>query len=341
MLAGLEAGTRLLGLHFPRVNRPARGDGEYFRFDPRRGWAHLAHARGVSDLGGPDRGLVRINALGLRGDEPLPRRPGVPRIALLGDSYVFGVGVDEPHTAAALLAETLGQRTGSRPDVFNLGVAGYSTDQQWLLLEELAPQLDLDLVVHVACDNDFEANRQDFVFGRYRKPFFVRGASGLEPRNQPVPELNAAEGARLWLAEHVNVWNAVRTRRANWPPLQRVIDAFQVAPVHETGDDPVLLTFDLVMAQRAVAARHGAAYAVTNTGHRGEVIERFQALRFRLRREGVPVFGLQNVLEAARRDRPGEHWDFPRDAHWNVDAHRLAATEIADRLLDLGLVAPR
>ena len=76
----------------------------------------------------PDRALVRINALGLRGPEVAPKRPGVFRVLVFGDSYAFGVGVDEENVLTSELERLLSEDalSGVEVEVLNLGVAGYS-----------------------------------------------------------------------------------------------------------------------------------------------------------------------------------------------------------------------
>jgi hypothetical protein len=44
---------------------------------------------------------IRINAAGLRGAELGPKTPGKERILVLGDSFVFGVGVEDTETFTA------------------------------------------------------------------------------------------------------------------------------------------------------------------------------------------------------------------------------------------------
>ena len=71
-----------------------------------------------------------------------------------------------------------------------MGVSGYSTDQELLLLERLGSELDPDIVVLIVCDNDYNANSEDFVYQRYYKPYFDIDDEGeLYLRNVPVPTL--------------------------------------------------------------------------------------------------------------------------------------------------------
>ena len=97
---GLAEGlARLSGLE---ARGAVRGDRGLWRYEALRGWGLIPGALGEDNRGGPDRGAVRVNAQGFRGpDFARSKGPGTRRILLLGDSFGFGVGVDEPHTVTA------------------------------------------------------------------------------------------------------------------------------------------------------------------------------------------------------------------------------------------------
>jgi GDSL-like lipase/acylhydrolase family protein len=333
MVVLFEAGTRAVGLRYPRLPRPGEsGDRGLWVYHASRGWAPAPGATGTAFLGGPDRAEVRINSLGLRGPE-LSRVPpaGRRRVLVLGDSFVFGVGVDEGHTFSAELARELGEAY----EVVNAGVSGYSTDQEYLLFQELGQPLGASLVVLVMCDNDFAGNVQDFAYGAYYKPYYEPGPEGLGLRNQPVPRRTRGEEARLWLGQRSNAWNALReaTRR-----LTGSEGWLGVARPRVTHADPVAVTAALVLALRDAAAAGGAPLVVFNTGHRGEDTTRFHALRPALRREGVPLLGFEETMALARAENPAGQWDFGHDTHWGVDAHRLAGRVGAAFLRKVGVV---
>jgi hypothetical protein len=94
-------------------------------------------------------------------------------VLVLGDSYVFGLGVDEENLFTTHLEQLLASRSNRTVEVVNMGVPGYSTDREILLLEELGLKLFPDLVVRVVCDNDFDANTEDFAYRRYFKPYSI------------------------------------------------------------------------------------------------------------------------------------------------------------------------
>jgi lysophospholipase L1-like esterase len=99
---------------------------------------------------------VSTNSLGLRGPEPREPRP-TTRVLMLGDSCTFGLGVDDDATAAAQLQKLFDlerERGGPSVEVVNGGVVGYSSFQGAKLLEELAPQLQPDVVTACFGFND-------------------------------------------------------------------------------------------------------------------------------------------------------------------------------------------
>jgi lysophospholipase L1-like esterase len=94
----------------------------------------------------------RINREGFRGPEPLDKRPGVRRIAVLGDSIVFGYWV----AAADAFPGQLGALLGPRTETLNLGVPGYNLDQEVENLRLRVDALRPDVVVFGFCLNDLE-----------------------------------------------------------------------------------------------------------------------------------------------------------------------------------------
>lgn len=80
--------------------------------------------RGVLQVQGPT--TVAINQLGLRGPELPAKQPGERRLLVLGDSMVFGYGVEAAEALPAALASSLAA-AGKPFTVGNAGVPGYGS----------------------------------------------------------------------------------------------------------------------------------------------------------------------------------------------------------------------
>ena len=78
---------------------------------------------------GPASLFLATNRLGLRGQEP--DFPPAGEVMLLGDSYVQGYFLSERETIPAALSRRISGY------VYNLGVGGYSTDQEYTLLQRV------------------------------------------------------------------------------------------------------------------------------------------------------------------------------------------------------------
>jgi lysophospholipase L1-like esterase len=84
-----------------------------------------------------------------RGRPPEPAPPGLLRVAVIGDSVVYGSSLDAADVPGSCLARSLAERgwTPDRVAVISLGVPGYSTIQLDLLLAEALGTLHPDAVV--------------------------------------------------------------------------------------------------------------------------------------------------------------------------------------------------
>jgi lysophospholipase L1-like esterase len=156
----------------------------FWRHDPLLGWAHIANADGSFNSHG-FKSTVKINSKGFRDIERTYEHDGSKyRIAVLGDSMVWGWGVQQEETFTALL-----ERRCRGLEALNFGVSGYGTDQELLLLHQEVFRYHPQLVVAVIMENDFGTNMRQSVFLGYEKPLYqFDGQGGLVLVNVPVPE---------------------------------------------------------------------------------------------------------------------------------------------------------
>lgn len=136
--------------------------------------------------------LVRTNQTGFRCErEFVPERtPGTKRVLIFGDSFTAGDGVSNPKRYTDVL-----ERLVPDLEVYNFGLSGTGTDQQYLIWREWARPLAADLVIlMVAVENIRRVNSRSRLFlgdkGEeriYAKPYFELTDGVLQLRGIPVP----------------------------------------------------------------------------------------------------------------------------------------------------------
>jgi carbamoyltransferase len=121
------------------------------RHDPQIGHLFVPNLNGriPNELGGY---YVRTNSLGFRSDiEFITKRSGRPRIFFFGDSQTAADGCSNSERFSELVGETFDA------EVFNYGLSGSGTDQQLLIFEHFAKDVEADLIVLGVCVENIEA----------------------------------------------------------------------------------------------------------------------------------------------------------------------------------------
>ncbi|MBI1381708.1 MAG: hypothetical protein GC161_11555 [Planctomycetaceae bacterium] len=149
---------------------------------------------------------LSTNALGLRGPEiALPKPTGHYRVLMIGDSVVYGWGVDDADTFVRRLeVEWNGRGDWRTYEIINAGHLVYDTVQQLALLRELGPVVQPDFVVLVYVVNDVEPTRD-----------LVEDHLGLPREPDPMVESGAPEPS--WLAD------AAANIHPIWPHLAALL----------------------------------------------------------------------------------------------------------------------
>lgn len=143
----------------------------------------------------------RSNAQGFRSVRDFSGKAGGTRIALTGDSFSFGTGVELEETFAARIEQL-------RPAyaVYNLAMPGYGIDQMWMSLRQSLP-LKPDLIIVAFVDQDFDRSLTAYRLTEgFNKPTFVLEDGELRPQR---PGDRKSFLIRL-LERHSRIWNAGR-----------------------------------------------------------------------------------------------------------------------------------
>jgi hypothetical protein len=109
---------------------------------------------------------IDSNRYGMRErDFEVPKPAGLVRIALLGDSYVYGNAVDADARLGAVLERELAARSGARIECLHVGMLGWNLEAECAFLRRSLDALEPDLVIHVSVENDLEDSADARGFG--------------------------------------------------------------------------------------------------------------------------------------------------------------------------------
>jgi hypothetical protein len=170
-----EGLIRLTGLGNVSLSR-----GSFHAFDPEAGWICRAGADTDYEQPGSFRVRVSVNSRGLRDREhALPKPAGTRRVVCLGDSFMWGYGVEEEEMLSRAL-----EREVPGTETVNLGANGYSTVQELVRFETEGVRHSPDAVLLLVCWNDLEDNLDDKDGGRPAARVGEDGA--LSILNRPV-----------------------------------------------------------------------------------------------------------------------------------------------------------
>jgi lysophospholipase L1-like esterase len=262
----------------------------------------------------------RFNALRFRDPEPEPKRPGVLRVLVFGDSFAEGQGVKEADTLARRLGRLLDVLAPRRFEVRNAGRRGLDFPE---LSEAFAAALAYqpDVVVYALVLNDavqppeFRARQgfvNDWILDRQRPPDAEEEPGGLRFAGFVRSRLEAWRVGRATTRFYLDMWS---DRNPGWRETQE----------------------RMRMMQRILAAR-GARLVVAPWPL---FVGLEDGYSFLPAHEAIARFCLSagiahhELLAAFRGRRTAELWVHPVDHHPNEIAHRLAAESLAPRLLEL------
>lgn len=160
--------------------------------------------------------MIRTNSYGMRDDEPRTNLDAsVRRIAVLGDSFTFGFGVEGEYTYPNVLEKLLNERAEDGDyDVLNFGVGGYSTRDEALVLQQIVGDWDLDLIVVGYCLNDPEIDPVQPLHSYYQDVEWWQHSEVLRlcakvKHRWEIFELGAGDYHRYLHAEDERKWRSV------------------------------------------------------------------------------------------------------------------------------------
>ncbi|MCC6694575.1 MAG: SGNH/GDSL hydrolase family protein [Candidatus Hydrogenedentes bacterium] len=323
------------------------------RYDPTLGWTLVP--RWTGEHRNTDFEVkYQINALGFRDDSPPPDRNPGNLLAVMGDSFTFGFGVNDGDTFVRHLNEV----APSLGAFVNFAVPGYSTDQEVLLLErsilKLRPRAVL-LVVYLG--NDIFDNELAYpIQVSLGKPRFILEGDALKLMNTPVPPMrkpasNSREDLRtavlgepsalseFWslFARHSVLLTRFQDRAADWRDhtgefSQRYDSALALfAALIKRAEDGCegagCRLVMVVIGGRSTIEQPGSLSAQYQEFLRAAILDSAAT-------NGIAVIDIATFLNAAARGG-GQSFYFPNDGHLSPLGHAMVADILARELKPL------
>jgi hypothetical protein len=267
-----------------------------YRYDSELGWFPIANSRRV--FKGSRTIHVEHNSRGFRDVEHVIGTK--PRIIVLGDSYVWGYDVEEPERFTERLRPNLTDWS-----IYNLGVSGYGTDQEYLLLRRqydfYRPQI---VFLLFDGDNDDDDNARNVRYGKYYKPYFTVDGAGLTLRGVPVPT-----SKDYFFARHPVLARSSLVRLIALPYFNSTAPPEYIARTSPT--------YAIVADMRRFIESRGARFIV-GVQRANPELERF------LKDQGIPYVVVTNRFTYPSQGR-----------HWTPEGHAFVSQKILE-FLDSG-----
>lgn len=285
---------------------------------------------------------------GLRGTWP-PPTPGRARYVFVGDSFTFGIGVNDGET----FVDRLG-KDDPATTYLNAGIVGYSTDQEYLYLQRHLSNWRADQVIlDVYLANDLLDNLLQYPLqAEMGKPTFTFSEGSLRLTNVPVKRSpKPPEERGRTLSSMVLGDDAARRRSQSWRSrwevtrflgLAEYADRETLSIMPERMADPLNLFVQLVWKIRELCDANnvgfgllllpGKSFVESPDGVSGQfqnyLREAILAKKDELR---VPIFDMAERLRSEYQ-RERKQLFFPHEGHLNPAGHRAVAELLRGQL---------
>ena len=257
------------------------------------------------------------------------------RVLAIGDSFTYGIDVEENETYSALLDGMDGI------EALNMGIPGYGIDQAYLKYAAHGRQFQPDVIVFGIYVGDYERTALQFTF--FAKPWFEVEMGTMKVAGQPIPTPEA-EFARIaqYLENRIYLLEVLR----NFQRKISVTEADRARFFRNTDAVVRHILQDLkenLSAQQTLLVVHipRAEAFIESDDMRDEISRRLLALYEEV---GIPYIDLKAAFTAEREPRRVyeeyyRHLDSGSVGHLNHAGHARVADLILGKLKEQGIPA--
>lgn len=272
---------------------------------------------------------VRTNAQGFReSSEPAPREPGTIRVLGIGDSVMFGLGVEENERYMDVLEVELNQDFPAATwETMALAIPGYNLVAEVEVLKRFGLEYDPDLVIYGFVSNDFCL--PNFVSRRLSVWSFESFLGYYWKRGAPTALIRRKD---VTLEDHED--SPAELSRENF--REQYCDDENVLPEyrHLAGENSFYEALDELAR---IGRQRGIPTVFLSYGRdrRGGKIPR---------PDGMHLVDLNPLYEKYLKENGYRHAKdsdlvlSTEDLHPSVKGHRMIGAALAERLVEMGLV---
>lgn len=327
MMATSLIAALLLAEIIVRIFFPQQESIRWFKSDPRYGYVNKADFHQKCRYLDADFVMdVRTNSFGHRAKEYDLSKKGVKRVLVLGDSFVFGYGLNAEAISSNVLEKML-NKDGERYLVINSGVGGWGTLQEITYARDHFSVFRPDIIVLTFCGNDpvNDVEYQTRSYDLERGMFYFPGKIFLRDHSQLYRFLVAKNYTLWWnwamnkkkaqgLKEDGSVASDIQSgsviSEGDWEKTLKRITDFQ-RDFHAFNPDGILL----IQATQPLNA---------------DIREHLGSLS-----NGKNMFYV-DLYDDTERLEPDEQKAGKDDAHWSGRMHEISARNIYNEIRRLG-----
>ena len=268
---------------------------------------------------------IRTNSLGMRADREYAwdKPAGVQRIVGLGDSFTIGYEVEVEDCYLSRLEK--GLHDAGRPvEVLNLGVSGFGTAEELILLQQRGLKFHPDVVIVGYFDNDIGDNTRSRLYA-------LEGGALVRKADSYLPAVGLQDflfsfRAYRYLAENSHLMCFVREGASEIVQKRMRKKSAEVQAM--THDDEAKVTAALLDEVCRVTEEAGAKFyvlVIPSPDNTSNFPQQF------LKRVGPANIVDMRPIQAEPRKTTPLYWE-KSDGHWNPAGHKLAAEALTQRI---------
>ena len=319
----------------------------FHQYEPDLGWAQIP-SHDAFFQSRDFKVKITSNSHGFRDDEyTIPKREGMRRILVLGDSFAWGWGVEKDEIFCEVAEKEMDQT-----EFLNLGHTSYGTAQELLIQEKLGLKFSPDYTVLAFYPNDIHENSVE----NRRRPKFVVNDGTLVYEEKPAPfsidrRIKKVLQSYFYLYSFVDYRIALlkreRTRggkhyhfedyfyRTFPPTTQQAWEVTKalILKIQELVNHKLLILYVPDRLQVETDTYSKALQASNGNPSHIDILHPNTLLREFTRLQGIPFLDTTPILRTQYAN--GVPIYFDHDIHWTKEAHHIVGQHLKDRLEEL------